>query len=365
MQEFVVSREDGRPLSESANLGDKHKNRLSDELSDQHSSQINFGSLSLIDIHSLSRPNKLELGQVQEIQHILPALLLDGTNNHTEQHFVATGNHGEITSNPGGQVDAGYLIFPDLYSITEDSIFQQTQVQPHIALASLMQNVAAGQNNGNPSAQAAQPTGQTPQEHTHEKPKQEEQSAVSEFLGGLGNVISEIGQGCVEQVTEHPLECLVAATEVVAVGLLATAAAPWVATGLATAGIVAGSAEVLAAFGAYGAATTTHELLSNAGDWYDAALVVANPEGHNSSELTTAQNELHEVSDFMVEQASGFVGGLHAPHFSPSNNGLRKGIEEDDKNEDEEQGANETTTRMAGATSLSRSSVNLSSIATS
>lgn len=335
MQEFIVSREDGRPLSESANLGDKHKNRLSDELSDelsdQHSSQINFGSLSLIDIHSLSRPNKLELGQVQEIQHILPALLLDGTNNHTEQHFVTTGNHGEITSNPSGQVDAAYLIFPDLYSITEDSIFQQTQVQPHIALASLMQNVAVGQNNGNPSAQAAQPTA-----HTDEEPKQEEQSAVSEFLGGLGNVISEIGQGCVEQVTEHPLECLVAATEVVAVGLLATAAAPWVATGLATAGIVTGSAEVLAVFGAYGAATTAHELLSNASDWSDAALVVANPEGHSSSELTAAQSELHEVSDFMVEQASGFVGGLHAPHFSPSNNGLRKGIEEDDKNEDED-----------------------------
>lgn len=360
MQEFVVSREDGRPLSESANLGDKQKNRLNFELSDQPSSQINFGSLNLSDIHSLSRPNKLELGQVQEIQHILPALLLDGTNNHTEQHFVATGNHGEITSNPGGQVDAGYLIFPDLYSITEDSIFQQTQVQPHIALATLMQNVAAGQNNGNPSAQAAQPTA-----HTDEEPKQEEQSAVSEFLSGLGNVISEIGQGCVEQVTEHPLECLVAVTETVAVAWLATAAAPLLATGLATAGIVAGSAEVLAAFGAYGAATTTHELLSNADDWYDAALVVANPEGHNSSELTTAQNELHEVSDFMVEQASGFVGGLHAPHFSPSNNSLRKGIEEDDKNEDEEQGANETTTRMAGATSLSRSSVNLSSIATS
>ncbi len=348
MQEFVVSREDGRPLSESANLGDKHKNRLSDELSDQHSSQINFGSLSLIDIHSLSRPNKLELGQVQEIQHILPALLLDGTNNHTEQHFVATGNHGEITSNPSGQVDAAYLIFPDLYSITEDSIFQQTQVQPHIALASLMQNVAAGQNNGNPSAQAAQPTGQTPQEHTHEEPKQEEQSAVSEFLGGLGNVISEIGQGCVEQVTEHPLECLVAATEVVAVGLLATAAAPWVATGLATAGIVAGSAEVLAVFGAYGAATTAHELLSNASDWSDAALVVANPEGHSSSELTAAQSELHEVSDFMVEQASGFVGGLHAPHFSPSNNGLRKGIEEDDKNEDEDEAAADYPAKRLG-----------------
>lgn len=340
MQEFVVSREDGRPLSESVNHGDKQKNRLNFELSDQPSSKLNFGSLNLSDIHSLSRPNKLDLGQVQEIQHILPALLLDGTNNHTAHHFVATGNHGEITSNPSGQVDAGYLIFPDLYSITEDSIFQQTPVPPHIALATLLQNVAAGHDNGNPSAQAAQPTEQThqehtPEEHTNEEPKQEEQSAVSEFLSGLGNVISEIGQGCVEQVTEHPLECLVAATEVVAVGMLATAAAPWVATGLATAGIVAGSAEVLAVIGAYGAATTTHELLSNAGDWYDAALVVANPEGHNSSELTTAQSELHEVSDFMVEQASGFVGGLHAPHFSPSNNSLRKGIEEDNKNEDE------------------------------
>ncbi len=330
MQEFVVSREDGRPLSEWSNHGDKHKDRPNYELSDGHSSQINFGSLSLSDIHSLSKPNNLEFDQVQGIQHILPALLLDGSHNQTEHHFVAVGNHGEITSNQSGQVDANYLIFPDLYSISEGSIFQQAPVKPHVALATLIQNVAAGQNNGNPSAQAPQTA-----EQTQPEPTQEEHSEVGEFLSGLGNVISEIGQGCVEQVTEHPLECLVAAAETVAVGLLATAAAPWVATGLATAGIVAGSAEVLAAFGAYGAATTAHELLSNASDWSDAAIVVANPEGHSSSELTTAQSELHEVSDFMVEQASGFVGGLHAPHFTPTHNGLRKGIEEDDKDEDE------------------------------
>lgn len=355
MQEFVVSREDGRPLSESANHGDKQKNRLNYELSDQHSSQINFGSLSLSDIHTAH----LEFHRIRETSQVLPTLVLDDTNNNTEPHFVATGSHGEITANHVGQANAEYVIFPDVYSVTLESIGHMNPVKPHVALANLIQNVAAGQNNGDASAQAAQPTEQTHQEHTPEKPKQEEQSAVSEFLSGLGNVISEIGQGCVEQVTEHPLECLVAATEVVAVGWLATAAAPLIATGLATAGIVAGSAEVLAAFGAYGAATTTHELLSNTSDWYDAALVVADPEGHSSSELTTAQSELHEVSNFMVEQASGFVGGLHAPHFTPSHNGLRKGIEEDDKNEDEEEGTNATITRMAGATSLSRSSVNL------
>jgi len=383
MQEFVVSREDGRPLSESVNHDDKQKNRpnhglrdrLSDLPGDTLTSQINFGSLSLNDIHRLSKPTHLEFHRIRETSQVLPTLVLDDTNNNTEPHFVATGSHNEITANHLGQVIAEYVIFPDVYSVTIDSIGHVTPVKPHVALATLIQNVAAGQSNSDASTQAAQPTEQTPQEHTHdehthdehthEEPKQEEQSAVSEFLSGLGNVISEIGQGCVEQVTEHPLECLVAATEVVAVGLLATAAAPWVATGLATAGVVAGSAEVLAVIGAYGAATTTHELLSNAGAWYDAALVVANPEGHSSSELTTAQSELHEVSDFMVEQASGFVGGLHAPHLTPSHNGLRKGIEEDDRDEDEKEGANETTTRMAGATSLSRSSVNLSSIATS
>lgn len=338
MQEFDISKEDGRPLYEWANHGDKHKHRpnngpsdaLSDLPGDTHTSQINFGSLSLIDIQSLSRPNKLELNQVKEIQHFIPALLLDYGPNHTEHHFVATGSHGEITSNPYDQADA-CLIFPDLYSITEDSIFQQTPVRPHVALATLIQNVAGGQNNSHAPNQVAQPTEQT----------QEEQSAVSEFLNGLGNVVGEIGQGCAEQVTEHPLECLVAATGAVAGSIMAVAAAPWIATGLATAGIVASSAEVLAAIGFVGAAATTNELLTNASDWYDAALVVANPEGHSTSELTTAQSELHEISDFMVEQASGFVGGLHAPHFTPSSNGLRKGIEDDDKNEDE----NEDKTR--------------------
>ncbi len=306
---------------------------------------MDFGNCSLIEIHELSNLTNMHFHQAN---NHLPTLLLDGPTNTTEHHIVTAGETiSEIAAEHLGpasaseiynlvnqigelnhidsldQINPGqYLVFPELPNFAHVTNVSATSANSTSEVAST-ETASTEIATAEPDATAVQPAG--------------EESAISDFLSGLGNVVSEIGQGCVEQITEHPLEVAVAAAATIAASLTAIAVAPLVATGLATVGVAATGAEVLATIGLIGTTKTSVEFLSNAGDWLDAALVVGSPEGHSSAELVTAETELHEVSDFVVDQASGLLGGLYKPQFSPSNNGLRKGLEDDDSEEQNEE----------------------------
>jgi hypothetical protein len=378
MQELSVSGNDSKSLMHTA----KH----SGDGSDKHTNQLDFGNCSLVEIHNLSNLTTMHFHHTNQN---LPTLLLD-THNNSEHHLVTSGETlSEIASEHLGsateqeiysyvnqiadlnnidqlnQIDAGdYLVFPDLNfgnaSLSESSIFHPAPLKPHVAFAMLMQQAqgqfgpvtavsangagngtgtgdSASSNSGNGSAPPTSgASGQLPNK---------EESAVGEFLSGLGNVVSEIAENCVEQISEHPLESAVSIASSLAVGAAIIAAAPEIAVALGAVSVVTTGAELIACVGAFsaaqGAVSTGYEVLSNAGDWYDASLVIANPEAHSASEVATAHGELNEVSGFIVTQAEDFLGGLNPTHIgpthiSPSHSGSR-GIENEEQKENEEE----------------------------
>lgn len=385
MQELSVSGHEGKSLTNIA--------KQSGDGSDKHTNKIDFGNCSLVEIHNLSNLTTMHFHHTNQN---LPTLLLD-THNNSEHHLVTSGETlSEIASDHLGaateqeiysyvnqlaelnqidqvnQIDAGdYLVFPDLnfgnaVSINESSIFHPVPLKPHVAFATLMQQAqgqfgpvtaasAAGAGSGTgdsgsgngsvtaASAAAGQPPNSSATEAANSGPDHEE-SAVGEFLSGLGNVVSEIAENCVEQISEHPLESAVSIASSLAVGAAFIAAAPEIAVALGTVSVVTTGAELVACVGAFwaaeGAVTTGYEVLSNAGNWYDASLVIANPEAHSTSEVATAHGELNEVSGFIVTQAEDFLGGLNptqigSTHFSPSHSGSR-GIENEEEKEEEQ-----------------------------
>lgn len=377
MQELSVSGNDSKSLSRMA--------KESSDVPDKHTNKIDFGNCSLVEIHNLSNLTTMHFHHTNQN---LPTLLLD-TPNTSEHHLVTSGETlSEIASEHLGsateqeiysyvnqiadlnnidqlnQIDAGdYLVFPDLNfgnaSLNESSIFHPAPPKPHVAFAMLMQQAqgqfgpvtavsangagngtgtgdSASSNSGNGSAPpTCGASGQLPNK---------EESAVGEFLSGLGNVVSEIAENCVEQISEHPLESAVSIASSLAVGAAIIAAAPEIAVALGAVSVVTTGAELIACVGAFsaaqGAVSTGYEVLSNAGDWYNASLVIANPEAHSASEVATAHGELNEVSGFIVTQAEDFLGGLNPTHIgpthiSPSHSGSR-GIETEEEKEEEQ-----------------------------
>ncbi|MFA6208084.1 MAG: LysM peptidoglycan-binding domain-containing protein [Candidatus Obscuribacterales bacterium] len=389
MQELSVSGNDSKSLI--------HMAKESSDGPDKHTNHIDFGNCSLGEIHNLSNLTTMHFHHTNQN---LPTLLLD-THNTSEHHLVTSGETlSEIASEHLGsateqeiysyvnqiaelnnidqlnQIDAGdYLVFPDLKfgnaSFNESSIFHPAPPKPHVAFAMLMQQ-AQGQfgpvtavsangagnwtgtgdspssNSGNGSAPPTSgASGQLPNSSATEAANSgpdHEESAVGEFLSGLGNVVSEIAENCVEQVTEHPVESALSIASSLAIGAAFIAAAPEIAVALGAVSVVTTGAELVACVGAFwaaeGAVSTGYEVVSNAGDWYDASLVIANPEAHSASEVATAHGELNEVSGFIVTQAEDFLGGLNpthigSPHFSPSHSGSR-GIETEEEKEEEQ-----------------------------
>ncbi|CAN5477980.1 hypothetical protein BH11CYA1_BH11CYA1_11880 [soil metagenome] len=345
----------------------------------EHSKQMHFGNFTLNDIHALTNLTNLTNTHLLKLNQELPTLLLEDKLTNLDHHIVAAGDTlSQIAADHLGAasqqeiynyvnqigalnhieqhdeiVSGDYLIFPDLNIATEGSIFHPSQHKPHVALANLLQNAASGLQHGHVAVIYPAHPGQAITSMQEQlgpvtaasaaaaadlpgasSPAKVEESTISDFLSGLGNVVNAVVDHCVEEVTEHPGQCIQEVASAIVIGTAVVLAAPEIAAALTAAEIVVTGAELLTAFGAFGTASTVTELAFNMGDWYEAAAVVANPDEHTGQEIHLAQGEMAEVGHFIVGQAQGFLGGLHTPHITPHSS-TRKGFDEEE-NEDEE-----------------------------
>lgn len=120
-----------------------------------------------------------------------------------------------------------------------------------------------------------------------------EEAGISGFLHGVGAVMADLGKGCVDEITHHPLQVL----ENVAIG-----------AGLAVAATLA-APEIVVAGAVVGIAAGGYELLKHGGAWLNAADVVAHAQGHSQAEVQAAHDQLHGVGEGLADLAAGALGG--------------------------------------------------------
>lgn len=183
-----------------------------------------------------------------------------------------------------------------------------------------MEAVSAGTDASNPPGTSAIGTGASglsaeAEAYSAVMAGSAEEGTLDYYLEGFSNVAGAVFDGCVTQVTEHPLEVALAIAKGVGVAAIAVAAAPEIAAGMATYGVAITAAEVLGLGAALGTAATVAEVGSKIEGWYDAATIVAHPHGHTVTEYTSASNTLNDMSNFVVDQVTGLIDGPGSTHL--------------------------------------------------
>jgi hypothetical protein len=274
-----------------------------------------FSNITLGDIQNLSKMTKPSLTSNE-----LPSLVLDfdnvtltpvkmGHHHMSGAIEVMTGahNHGQFIEIPALSSHAAFHVASDLAALIAEN--PNPNAAGHTDIPS---GAASAETPPVTDAQVTNTSGASAEMAAHT-----EEGTLDYYLEGASNVIGAVYDGCVTQIEEHPLEVALAVASSIAIATVAVATAPVVAAGLAGVGIAVSAAELLTVAGAVGTVVTATNVAEHAGEWFDAAAVVAHPEGHTITEFASAHHSLNGLSNFVVDFATGLIDGPgSAPHAS-------------------------------------------------
>lgn len=272
---------------------------------------VYLGRATLGDIRSINQSKRRE-------QDLLPQDLLPPLTITENEHLVKKGDSlGRIAQEHLGHHASAREIYALVKKLAElnnlqnpdqlrpGQILQFSQVDSKPRLQVEPPVVKPPQSGDNPvwsGDKSAQPESTAAVQSPADKPaypvaaataKPKEEAGISGFFHAVGAVMADVGKGCVDEITHHPLQVL----ENVAVGAGVAVAAALAAPEIVVAGAVAGIA-----VGGY-------ELLNHGGQWINAAEVVAHAQGHSQAEVQAAHDQLHGVGEGLADLAAGALGG--------------------------------------------------------
>lgn len=268
-------------------------------LHDRQRADVYLGRATLSDIRSL---NQIQRPQ----QDLLPPLTItenehlvkkgDSLGRIAQEHLGHHASGREIYALVKKMAELNHLQNPDQLRPGQILQFSQVDSKPRLLVEPPVDKPAQSGD------KSAQPENATVVQSPADKPaspvaaatdKPKEEAGISGFLHGVAAVMADLGKGCVDEITHHPLQAL----ENVAVGAGVAVAAALAAPEIVVAGTVAGIA-----LGGY-------ELLKHGGDWINAAEVVAHAQGHSQAEVQAAHAQLHGVGEGLADLTAGALGG--------------------------------------------------------
>ncbi len=133
-------------------------------------------------------------------------------------------------------------------------------------------------------------------DHSASHTSHSEENGFMRFVHDVRAAAPDLITGAVNEVTQHPLQVLESAATGLAIGVVATLAAPEVVAVAAIGGVLYGG----------------YELATHIGGWAHHADVVAHTDEHTSAEIAEAHRDLQNVGGGAALYSAGFVGALGA-----------------------------------------------------